>query len=435
MLERVKKAVVAFSGGADSVCLLNVLYTLYKNRIQFNIMYVNHGLRKQTVLKEEENLAKFYAVKYNMQCKIARVQVRKGKTGVEASARDVRYNALKQYMEDSHASRIILGHNSDDVVETFLMNMIRGSGAAGLSAMGAVHLPFMRPMLYLKKEDICRYVRARKLPYSEDETNKEVEYRRNLLRHKIVPQLCKINPELHAAVHRTIKLIRSDNECLDEYAENVYKSIARSDTDCVVLDTKKLLNYNPAIMGRIIRRAITDIAGSLEGFESKHIAALVDLKDKPSSKRIDLPKHLFGQREFNDIVIGKKRSTRQRKIKVDPRSDVIKIDEGVVRIRTEKNFDLKKRNKGCEVFDLDKLALPLEFRTRRQGDVLVTRVGRRMLKKIYNEHKIPPHKRAELLMFCDQKGILMIPGVTRAFRGYIKNNTKRFLVVDHEYTS
>lgn len=435
MFEKVKQAIVAFSGGTDSVCLLNVIHSLYKNKVQCNIMYVNHGLRTPSVLKEEENLTKYYAVKYNMKCKIVRVQVKKGNIGIEAAAREARYAVLQQYMEDAHASCILLGHNSDDVVETFLMNMIRGSGAAGLSAMAPVRLPFIRPLFYIRKNEICKYVRAKKLSFSEDKTNENLEYRRNLLRHKIIPQLLKINPEFHSAVLRTIQLIQQDNVCLDEYVEEVYKSVGKQEQEHVVLDIKKLLNYNPAVVGRIIRQAIKDINNGLEGFESKHIAALVSLKDKSSNKRIDLPKQLYGQREFNTIVIGKKHRVRRRSIRVDPKGDVVKLDSSIVRIRTEERFDLKKRQKGCEVFDLDKLVLPLEFRPRRQGDVLKTRVGKRMLKKIYSEQKIPPHRRAELMMFCDQRGILMIPGVARAYRGYVKKETRRFLVVDHEYTS
>lgn len=435
MLENVRRVVIAFSGGVDSVCLLNVLSRLYKNRIQFNIMYVNHGLRSPEVLKEEENLAKYYAVKYSMPCKIVRLQIKKSRAGIEASAREARYAALQQYMRDAHASCIALGHTSDDVVETFLMNMIRGSGAAGLSALGATRDQFIRPLFYTKKDDIRRYVRAQKLPFSEDETNQDLEYRRNLIRRKIVPELVKINPELHAAVHRTIDLIQGDDACLEEYAENRYNETARRENDDVVLDMKKLLHYNPAVVGRVVRRAIREMAGGLEGYESKHIAAIAGLKDKPSGKRIDLPKNLYAQCQYNEVVIGHKQKSTPKRIPVDPEDTHVVLDGKRVWIRTAASFDLKKREKQCEVFDLDRLTLPLVFRPRQRGDNFVTRAGRKMLKKIYNEHKIPPRQRTDLLMLCDQKGILLIPGVARAFRGYVKSSTRRFLVVNYERTA
>jgi tRNA(Ile)-lysidine synthase len=361
--------------------------------------------------------------------------VKKGEAGLEAAAREVRYEALEKYMSKSHASRIVLGHNSDDVVETFIMNMIRGSGGRGLGAMRPVHLPYIRPLLYVKKEDIRRYVRARKLPHSEDETNKNLEHRRNLLRHKIVPQLLKVNPELHAAMHRTIQLIQMDNECLDEYTDRVFQETARKEDGSVILDLKKLLLYNPSVLGRVVRRAIHEVAGSLAGFESKHIDGVISLKDKSSNRRIDLPKQMFGQRQFDEILISKIRGPKRRTIKIDPKGATVRLNKRVVSIRTETHFDMKNRSRTSEVFDLDKLVLPLEFRTRRQGDILLTRAGKKVLKKIYSEYKIPPRRRAELLMFCDQKGILLIPGVTRAYRGYVVKNTRRFLVVDCEHAS
>jgi tRNA(Ile)-lysidine synthase len=432
MLDSVSKAIIAFSGGPDSVCLLNALYRLYHNRLQFFIIYVNHGLRSQKALEKEENLAKYYAVKYSMQCRIIRIKIKKTKVGIEAAAREARYNALQQYMRDSHATRIALGHNSDDVVETFIMNMMRGSGATGLSALGAVRIPYIRPLLYVRKADILRCVRAQKLPYCEDETNQKLEYRRNLFRHKIIPELLKINPALHEAIHRTINLIHKDNECLDELADTAYQATVRKDRDRLVLDMKKLMQYNPAVVGRVIRRMIKDVVGGLEGFESKHIRAIESLNDKPSGTIIDLPKQIFAQRHADNVVISRKRKSRQQRIPVDPNGDRIMLDDSVVRVRTESNFDLKRRRKGCEVFDLEKLSLPLEFRTRHQGDVLVTRIGKKMLKKIYSEQRIPYYKRTELLMLCDRNGILMIPGIVRAYRGYIDAKTRRFLVVDYE---
>lgn len=433
MLDRVHKAVVAFSGGPDSVCLLHTLYSLYRNRIQFCIMYVNHGLRAPKVLKEEENLAKYYAVKYGMQCKIVRVQVKKEQTGIEAAARDARYAALQHYMDGARVDCIALGHNSDDVVETFIMNMIRGSGTAGLSALSPVRGPFIRPLYTIRKTDIRKFVRVQKLPFSEDETNQQLEFRRNLVRHRVIPELVKINPELHAAIHRSIDLIRIDDAFLEDYAETIYRETARMKNDRVVLDMKKLLLYDSAVIGRVVRYAIKEICGGLDGFESKHIAGIIGLKGRPSGKQVDLPKRLFAQRQFDEILIGRIQRSKRRTIPVETHDGKIVLDSRVVKVHTETSFDLKSRKEECEVFDLDALVLPLVFRTRRRGDNLVTRVGKKMLKKIYSEHKIPPQQRADLLMLCDQKGILLIPGVARAFRGYVEPKTKRFLVVDYEY--
>lgn len=433
MLEQVRKAVIAFSAGPDSVCALDVLHMLYRKKIEFALVYVDHGLRARKDIMKEVKLTQVYALKYGIPCKIMQVKVRKSREGIEAAAREARYDALQKYMRESHAQRIIFGHNSDDVVETFLMNFIRGSGAAGLSSFPPVRLPFIRPLINTAKKDILKYVKNRKFSFSEDETNRSLSFRRNLLRHAVIPELIKINPDLHMTVKREIELIRQDDEALEVLAAEAHQKSVKVHADYVTLDIKKLLRYNRAILSRVVRRVIKEYLGSLQGFESKHFQEILRLKDKESGKRIHLPKRISARREYDTIIVEREQSGTSRYFPVNEIDGCVKIGDCNIKTRRVSQFDLKQRPSQCEVFDLKQLRLPLFIRSRQHGDVIEMKTGRKKLKKVFNEYRIPFRKRKDLLLLCDGKGILMIIGFSRAYRALINQETREILVVEYEH--
>ena len=434
MLKQVKKLVIAFSSGPDSVCLLNVLHTLYGDKIDFHLAYINHGLRPHKYLKIEEDLARKYALKYNIKHRIINIKVKKKKIGLEAAARKMRYSALLKYMNKVGAQGIALGHNLDDMLETFFMNLLRGSGARGLRSIPAVRLPYIRPLINIKKVEILRYLKAKKLSYSIDETNKVTGYRRNLLRYRIIPEFVKINPQIHETIKREIDLLKQDDEYFEKQAERVYKNVAARELNCISLDIKKILRYNIVIINRIVMKVIKELRGKLDGFESKHFEAIIGLKNKTSGKKIDLPKGLYAQREYDNITIGIAEPAKSMEIRIDSDAKLLISGDIRVRMQTVSKFDLKSRKSNCEIFDLDGIELPLLIRNKRKGDYIETKIGKKRIKNIYHEYRIPLHKRKGIMMLCDQKGILWIFGAVRAFRGFINKKTKKILVVKFERT-
>ena len=144
MFDDVTKVIIAFSAGPDSVCVLDILHNLVAGQIEFELVYVNHGLRPSVLLRREEKMTQHYASRYKAKHKIIRVKVPKRKEGIEASARFARYRALDKHWKKTGAQRIVLGHNLDDFVETFLLNVVRGSGMRGLRSIAAVRRPYCR---------------------------------------------------------------------------------------------------------------------------------------------------------------------------------------------------------------------------------------------------------------------------------------------------
>jgi tRNA(Ile)-lysidine synthase len=432
MLKGVDKLIIAFSSGPDSVCLLDTLHRLYGKKIDLCLVYVNHGLRSKRILESEENLARKYASKYGCEYKVIKVKIKKKKIGLEAAAREKRYSVLLDYLKKVNAQYIALGHNLDDMLETFFMNLLRGSGARGLRSIPPVRPPFIRPLINLKKTEILKYLKEKKLSYSLDETHVKLNYRRNLLRHKIIPQLMKINPELQETVKREIEILKQDDDYLDGQAGKVYKNVVKRELNYVSLDINKILRYNLSIVKRVLMRVIKELRGDLTGFESKHFEAVIGLTTKGSGKRINLPKGLYAQREYDNILIGIAKPVELTEIPVGTRTKGLTIGRAILRTRTVSRFKLTHKKSNCEVFDLQKIRPPLVVRNRREGDYIETKIGKKKIKKIFGEFKIPLHKRNEIMMLCDQRGILWVLGVARAFRGFITKSTKKMLVVEFE---
>jgi len=432
MFEGVSSAIIGFSAGPDSVCLLDTLHNLYQGRIDFELVYVNHGMRPQSILRGEERMVKKYAERYGVKYKVTAAKVKKKGLGVEAEARAVRYNALLSRLEETGAARIALGHNLDDFVETFLMNLLRGSGMTGLKSIPAKRLPFVRPLLNCKKVDILKYLKLRRLKYATDRSNRSLDYRRNLLRMKVLPVLARLNPDIHETVRRECQIMTYDDECLWQAANKLYDMVAKVEKDCAILDINKLMRYNLAVTVRLVMKAIAELRGNLEGYESKHYYAIISLTNKEHIKKIDLPKGLYAQREYDKIIIGRARPSGFLRIPVDIHDRSTLIGDMLLKTRVKKSCNLAESTGNREFFDIDDLILPLYVRNAKPGDVIETGVGRKKLKKVYSEKRIVPRKRGKTLLLCDQAGILWIIGIRRAARGFVVEKTKRTLVVEYE---
>jgi len=432
MFHKVKKAVIAFSAGPDSVCLLDVLSRAFGQEVEFELAYVNHGLRPRRVLRREELMVEEYAARYGLRKVILRLDIKKRKEGIEATARIYRHRVLGEYMKRTHAQRIVLGHNLDDFVETFLLNIIRGSGMRGFRSIPPARLPFVRPLINSKKSDILKYLKRRKLPYAADETNLSLDYRRNLIRVKVLPMLQRINPEIHEAIRREVQILKRDDDYLTMQAGRAYQKVARLGGDCVFLDLNSLVRYNDSLSSRIVMKALHDLRGNLDGYESKHYSAVINLKHKELGKRLSLPKGLYAIRELDCIAIAYTKPRVSFNIPLDIGRREVQVGDYRITMKVFRKWKAKKWGKNFEVFDLDELELPLHLRNRRHGDCLETKIGSKKLKKIFSEKRIAVREREKTMMLCDQKGILWILGIARAFRGFIGQKTKRFLVVGFE---
>ncbi|MEO0162557.1 MAG: tRNA lysidine(34) synthetase TilS [candidate division WOR-3 bacterium] len=433
MFQGVKKAVLAFSAGPDSVCLLDVLKEIYAGKIDFTLVYVNHGLRPRGALKTEEELTAYYAKKYDCDFAIIKIKVPKTDKGLEAEARVRRYQALQEYARKIGAARIVLGHHLDDVVETFFLNLVRGSGNIGLQSIPPVKLPFVRPLLDVRKDEILDYLRSRHLKFSQDKTNLDIQFRRNFIRIKLIPLLLRLNPRLHETIKREIAILHNDEEFLEQIVRRVYKRCIQTKKDGLLLDLARLMRYNKAIRNRVLMKGIMELKGDLIGIESKHIESVWSLRDKQSGRQIFLPAGLYAQKIYDNIFLGWKKKNNQENEKEIVAGKELIFDGLKIATEIVSNWHGNKNLKNCELFDYNHLSLPLFLRHRKDGDVVLIKNGKKKLKEILNEKRVPVNERDGVVLLCDQKGILWVMGIYRAYRALVSKETKKILKVAFEY--
>jgi tRNA(Ile)-lysidine synthase len=208
-LEAQNLLLIGVSGGPDSLCLLHALHALGYHIIA---AHVNHGLRPEA--DEEEQTIKQYAGELGVEFFSCKVDVlsyaSEHSNSIEEAGRIMRYHYLFERAEKMGVCAVLVGHNADDQVETILMHLLRGSGLAGLRGMEyrsvpnpwSEHIPLIRPLLSIWREEIVKYLTEHGLKPISDQSNLDTTFFRNRLRHELFPILEKYNPRIRENLQR-----------------------------------------------------------------------------------------------------------------------------------------------------------------------------------------------------------------------------------------
>lgn len=216
---------LALSGGLDSSLLLNFLVALQiqtKPVLDFRLraMHIHHGLSPKA--DEWVSFCQSLCAKYQIPVDVVHVHVdRASNLGIEAAARQVRYQALNAELESGKADYIVLAHHRDDQAETVLLQLLRGAGAKGLSAMAPAdhRRRLLRPFLNISRSDLLACAKARNISWVEDESNASVDFDRNFLRHEVIPLLDWRFPNVSASLARSADHMSEASALLDDLAE------------------------------------------------------------------------------------------------------------------------------------------------------------------------------------------------------------------------
>lgn len=229
-----KPVVVAVSGGADSLCLVHLLLA---SELQIIPVHYDHQLRPKSAEQAQQVLAlmKSWGLEPFLGAGDVREIGRANKMGLEEAARNCRYGFLTNIAKEFDAQAILTAHHLDDQVETVLMHFLRGSGINGLSGMRPVEvlqqfskeIPVWRPLLDTNKEEILLYCQENEIEPIEDESNKDLRFYRNRLRHELIPQIDAIQPSFRAILARNAKVIELDRQVLVKLTDRAWQ-------DCLV---------------------------------------------------------------------------------------------------------------------------------------------------------------------------------------------------------
>ena len=297
------KIVVAVSGGADSVCLFDVLFKL-KNELNIDlaICHFNHKLRG----KESERDFEF----------VRKIALKRGVVFMggeaesgnliksEQSAREARYAFFEKILKEGGGDKVAIAHNKNDFIETFFLRILRGSGMKGLKSIPYRRQKFIRPLLTVSRVEIEKYLKKEGQAFQNDATNAKIDFTRNFIRLKIMPLFLKINPNLLETISGNIASLEEDYDLLDGLIIKSYNSILVTESQKkIILSRKKWLTLHPALKSGVIRLAISNIA-TLEDVTFNQIAEVVRVMDKGEGKKFKpLPHSLRVSLESGKIIV------------------------------------------------------------------------------------------------------------------------------------
>ena len=296
LIENGDRLVIGVSGGPDSVCLLHTLNEL-KNELNFKIYvaHINHMIREEA--DEETEYVKDFCEKLGIECYIKRIDVVKIannlKRGTEETGRQIRYEFFNEILEKTSSNKIATAHNSNDKVETILMNILRGSGTSGLKGIEAIRDgKFIRPLIETSREEIEEYCEINKLNPKIDKSNNENIYTRNKVRNVVIPYIKQeFNPNILKTINRLSEVATEENEYLNKVTETTFneinvgasiarphlEEIAQTKEQRIVLDLKQFNNLELVIKRRLILYTVNKLLGTTEGIEKINIDDIIKL--------------------------------------------------------------------------------------------------------------------------------------------------------------
>ncbi|MDQ3009852.1 MAG: tRNA lysidine(34) synthetase TilS [Acidobacteriota bacterium] len=283
-IENTPSLLVAVSGGADSVSLLDALERLNKcGKLPARILiaHLNHQLRGEESDEDEAfviQLARQNNLEYFVEHSPVAEIMRNEKANLEATARRLRYEFLARAAQACSASFVLTAHTQDDQAETILMRLLRGSGAEGLRGIRPIRqlgqsVELVRPMLTVTRAEVIEHCERYHLKFRTDSSNTLPDFTRNRIRQELLPLMKSFNPRSDEALTRMADLLAEDHDVLHQIALNVLTK-ARKETG---LSAKTLREQVPAIRRRVLRLWLEEERGGLQRIEAVHVKAIEQL--------------------------------------------------------------------------------------------------------------------------------------------------------------
>lgn len=249
---------VAVSGGADSVALL---YLLAEAGFPLTVLHVNHQLRGAESAADQEFVSQI-AGRLGLPFLLHLTAPLEG--NLEQAARQARYLWFRDLIRAGTVNRVATGHTMDDQAETVLFRFLRGSGTAGLAAIRSEAAGIIRPLLETRRGDLREYLQSRKIEWREDSSNQTLSFRRNRIRHELLPSLeSNWNANLTAALARTADWAQAEEAYWDAELPRLTASWVRFEKQSVILDSRALAELPTAAARRVIRNALEHVQGDL----------------------------------------------------------------------------------------------------------------------------------------------------------------------------
>lgn len=420
--------VVAVSGGADSVALLDIM-TRLECGLHLVVAHLNHCLRGAESDADEAFVASL-ADSYHLPFVSQRFDVadlaRRERLSLEDAGRRARYAFLEQSAAQFGASSIALAHHQDDQAETVLIRLLRGSGGTGLAAMaGASGEKLKRPLLQVSRAKLEQYLKQRGLTFRTDSTNADTAILRNSIRHELIPLLRRYNPKVSQRLAATAEILAGDEELLDGLTKAAYQRLAVTEGGQVRFEVEPLMKEPRALRLRLYRRALTELRGDLMRIALAHLEAIDLLAASPRpNAEATLPGACRVSRCYGVISLGRAAprtpSSWEQVVTGEGRYTLPGGGVFVVQ-RLPRPESLDTGSRWSAFLSPETVPFPWLLRGFRPGDRFTPlgMSGAQKIKDLFINEKVPPQLRRRIPLLLSEGEIAWVPGVRLAERARV----------------
>ncbi|WP_163655612.1 hypoxanthine phosphoribosyltransferase [Listeria sp. PSOL-1] len=437
-----EKLLIAVSGGADSLALL----TFFVRKLGFSsaniaVVHVNHHLRPEADTEADfvKRVAKEYKLPY-FEANLDVVELAKReKNGIEATAREARYQFFEKLMKEENFDKIVLAHHADDQIETILMRLVRGSSGLSLAGMQPIRKlnsgQAIRPFLAVSKAEIQTFCEKEKIAFCEDSSNTDEKYTRNRYRKHLLPFLINENPAVQEHFLRFSEEMTADFLYLENMAAEIFQRNLQIKDKEVWFDICEVKNSEIPLQRRVIHLLLKylyrDKPKELTSRQIRQVQAILS-GDNPSAV-LHFACGLIIRRVYDRLACFYEEETEAVEFYHQMTiNDRLTLSSGV-------ELQIKQKSSVVQTAGLDGIIvnaracdLPIIIRNRLPGDKMTLKGtgGTKKLKDIFIDAKVPKHKRDELPIITDYSGkILWVPGVKKSNNDVMPSqNEKQYLI-------
>lgn len=402
--------VVGTSAGPDSMALLHYL----KNNINNPIVccHINHNVRKEST--EEEQYLKEYCQKENIVFETIKID-KYIENNFENEARKKRYNFYEQILKKYNSKHLFLAHHGDDLIETIIMKISRGSsleGYAGIKEISNINNYFIiRPFLEYTKEDLINYNNQNNIKFYIDKTNEDIKYTRNRYRKLILPTLKNDNQNIHKQFLKYSKTLLEYNDYIDKQLTNILPTIWKNN----YIDLIEFNKQDEFIQKNLLYKILNNLYNNTPNItKEKNINDLLSIiKNSKPNIEINLPNNFIAKKSYNQLTFCQINSKKNQNYKIELTNEEIVINNIIIKTI---NNTTKDGNDICRL-NSKNIKLPLYIRNKKEGDYIsqLGLNGRKKLKEIFIENKIPKNLRDTYPILVDSNDqILWIPNLKKS---------------------
>ena len=441
LIEKNDVVVIGLSGGVDSMVLCDILL-LYKREVNFRIFaaHMDHRLRDES--GEDALFVAAYCSKNNIPLYTAAAEVQAeadaAKVSVETAARYMRHGFFKTVLNEHTMPKLALAHHMNDMAETIMMRMIRGSSIDGLWPMPEKDGHIIRPLMCLTREEVMKYAAEQGIKWREDKTNADTKYTRNYIRHELIPAIeNNINPSVVQTLCNQAKSFREDSQYINEIAVKSADNAEKTDNGFMMND-EDFIYLHPSLRKRAIKILMSKLGKKFDLYE-KNINAIDGLfTDRRTGAVIEIPGEYEARAHVMGVELVKKEEAKS------PLDETVMAFDGTTYLSTgdiiicemaekQENWN-KHHSKNVQYIDYLKLQAQPVIRPRQSGDVIhpLGASGKKKLKDYFIDKKISRWERDSIPLVAIGSEIIWVAGVGVSEKYKIDENTTLALKISYK---